>query len=467
MLLSFFITKTMFYANIYPMSKIQDNKMEEIISLCKRRGFIFQGSEIYGGLSGFFDYGPLGVELKKNIENIWWEMFVTKRDDIFGLDATQIMHPKTFEASGHAKNFADPMVEDIKTKKKYRADQLLEDLGEDVSSMSPQDMDSFIKEKGIKSPDGNELGRVTKFNMMFSTIVGASGDEDSRTYFRPETAQGIFTNYKNVLDSLHPKIPFGIAQIGKSFRNEVAPRDFIFRIREFTQMEIEFFIKKEDWKDHFENFRKSTWDFIEAVGINKEIVSEFDVPAEDRAHYSEKTIDFEFEYPFGKKELFGLAYRTDYDLKNHSEVSRTDLSYFDQQTGERFIPHVIEPSLGLERTVLAVLTSAYHEDEMNGEKRVFLKLPKEIAPYQFAVSPLLKNKPELVALAREIYENLKSKGVRVIFDDNGNIGKRYRRQDEIGTPSCITVDFDSLEDQTVTLRDRDTGEQKRVKIEDL
>ena len=449
------------------MSKIQDNKMEEIISLCKRRGFIFQGSEIYGGLSGFFDYGPLGVELKKNIENIWWEMFVTKRDDIFGLDATQIMHPKTFEASGHAKNFADPMVEDIKTKKKYRADQLLEDLGEDVSSMSPQDMDSFIKEKGIKSPDGNELGRVTKFNMMFSTIVGASGDEDSRTYFRPETAQGIFTNYKNVLDSLHPKIPFGIAQIGKSFRNEVAPRDFIFRIREFTQMEIEFFIKKEDWKDHFENFRKSTWDFIEAVGINKEIVSEFDVPAEDRAHYSEKTIDFEFEYPFGKKELFGLAYRTDYDLKNHSEVSRTDLSYFDQQTGERFIPHVIEPSLGLERTVLAVLTSAYHEDEMNGEKRVFLKLPKEIAPYQFAVSPLLKNKPELVALAREIYENLKSKGVRVIFDDNGNIGKRYRRQDEIGTPSCITVDFDSLEDQTVTLRDRDTGEQKRVKIEDL
>jgi len=454
MLLSFFITKTMFYANIYPMSKIQDNKMEEIISLCKRRGFIFQGSEIYGGLSGFFDYGPLGVELKKNIENIWWEMFVTKRDDIFGLDATQIMHPKTFEASGHAKNFADPMVEDIKTKKKYRADQLLEDLGEDVSSMSPQDMDSFIKEKGIKSPDGNELGRVTKFNMMFSTIVGASGDEDSRTYFRPETAQGIFTNYKNVLDSLHPKIPFGIAQIGKSFRNEVAPRDFIFRIREFTQMEIEFFIKKEDWKDHFENFRKSTWDFIEAVGINKEIVSEFDVPAEDRAHYSEKTIDFEFEYPFGKKELFGLAYRT-------------DLSYFDQQTGERFIPHVIEPSLGLERTVLAVLTSAYHEDEMNGEKIVFLKLPKEIAPYQFAVSPLLKNKPELVALAREIYENLKSKGVRVIFDDNGNIGKRYRRQDEIGTPSCITVDFDSLEDQTVTLRDRDTGEQKRVKIEDL
>jgi glycyl-tRNA synthetase len=449
-------------------TSLETSRMEEIISLCKRRGFVFQGSEIYGGLSGFFDYGPLGVELKKNIENVWWDMFVTKRDDIYGLDATQIMHPNVFQASGHAKNFADPMVEDLKTNKKYRADQLLEDAGEeDVETMSTEQMNELIQEKGIKSPDGNELGKVTRFNMMFSTVVGATADEDSKTYFRPETAQGIFTNYKNVIDSLHPKIPFGIAQIGKAFRNEIAPRDFIFRIREFTQMEIEYFVRKENWKESFENFRESTWDFCEAVGINKDLVSEYDVPKDDLAHYSEKTIDFEFEYPFGKKELFGLAYRTDYDLKNHAEVSRVDLSFFDQQKNERFIPHVIEPSLGLERTVLAVLTSAYYEDEMNGEKRVFLKLPANIAPYQYAVSPLLKNKPELVSLAREIYEDLKSKGFRVIFDDNGNIGKRYRRQDEIGTPKCITIDFDSLEDQTVTVRDRDTGEQERVKIEEL
>jgi len=441
--------------------------MEKIISLCKRRGFIFQGSEIYGGLSGFYDYGPLGVELKKNVENMWWNMFVTKREDIFGLDATQIMHPNVFQASGHAKNFADPMVEDIKTNKKYRADQLLEDVGEDVSGLSNEEMDKLIEEKEIKSPDGNNLGKVTRFNMMFSTTVGATGSEDSKTYFRPETAQGIFTNYKNVVDSLHPKMPFGIAQIGKSFRNEIAPRDFLFRIREFSQMEIEFFVKAEDWEEYFEDFRKSVWEFIEKVGIDKDKVSEFNVPDEDRAHYSERTIDFEFEYPFGKKELYGLAYRTDYDLKNHGEVSKVDLNYFDVQTGERFIPHVIEPSLGLERTILAVLLSAYQEDEMNEEKRVFLKLPAEIAPYQFAVSPLLKNKPELVDLARKVYSELKEKGYRVIFDDNGNIGKRYRRQDEIGTPNCITIDFDSLEDDTVTVRDRDTGKQKRIKIEEL
>lgn len=447
--------------------KKESETMEKIISLCKRRGFIFQGSEIYGGLSGFFDYGPLGVQLKKNIENLWWDIFVTKRDDIFGVDATLIMHPNVYIASGHAKNFADPMVEDLKTKRKYRADQLLEDIGEDVSAMSPEEMDNLIEEKGIKSPDGNQLGKVTKFNMMFTTSVGSTSDENSRTFLRPETAQGIFTNYKNVVDSLHPKIPFGIAQIGKSFRNEIAPRDFLFRIREFSQMEIEYFIKSNQWEEIFEDFRKEMWNFIERVGIDKDKTTELEVPEESLAHYSKRTIDFEFEYPFGKKELYGLAYRTDYDLKNHGVVSKTDLSYFDQETNERFIPHVIEPSLGVERTFLAVLLSSYKEDEMNGEGRVYLKLPEEIAPYQFAVSPLLKNKPELVKLAREVFESLKNKGYRVIFDDNGNIGKRYRRQDEIGTPKCITIDFDSLEDNSVTVRDRDTGKQERVKIEDL
>jgi glycyl-tRNA synthetase len=328
-------------------------------------------------------------------------------------------------------------------------------------------MNQIIVEKGIKSPDGNPLGEVTQFNMMFQTFVGANADSESRTFLRPETAQGIFTNYKNVLDALHPKLPFGIGQIGKSFRNEIAPRDFLFRVREFSQMEVEYFVDPKDWELYFEKFQKKVWDFISTVGIDVSKVSELEVADEDRAFYSKRTIDFEFEYPFGKKELYGLAYRTDYDLKGHGEVSKVDLSYFDEERKERFIPHVIEPSFGLERTILAILSSAYSEDEVNGETRVFLKLNKNIAPYQCAVFPLLKNKPDLVAKAKEVYDLLKKKGIRVMFDDNGNIGKRYRRQDEIGTPECITVDFDTLEDNTVTVRDRDTGEQKRVKIEEL
>lgn len=442
-------------------------QMEKIVSLCKRRGFFFRGSEIYGGIAGFFDYGPLGVALKKNVETIWWNMFVENPEDMYGLDATLIMHPDVYQASGHAKNFADPMVEDLKTHKKYRADTLLEDAGLDPAGLTPEGMNTLIKEHALKSPDGNLLGDVMQFNMMFQTFVGANADSESRTFLRPETAQGIFTNYKNVLDTLHPKLPFGIGQIGKSFRNEIAPRDFLFRVREFSQMEVEYFVDPKDWEIYFEKFQKRVWDFIKEVGINSSIVSEREIPAEDRAHYSKRTIDFEFEYPFGKKELYGLAYRTDYDLKNHGEVSKVDLSYFDEESRERFIPHVIEPSFGLERTILAILISAYSEDVVNGETRVFLKLKPEVAPYQYAVFPLLKNKPELVTKAKEVYELLKKKGVRVLFDDNGNIGKRYRRQDEIGTPYCITIDFDTLEDNTVTVRDRDTGEQKRVKVEEL
>jgi len=448
-------------------SNTHQEKMEKIVSLCKRRGFFYKGSEIYGGMAGFFDYGPLGVALKKNIEKIWWNMFVDSEENMFGVDATLVMHPNVYQASGHAKNFADPMVEDLKTNKRYRADHILEENKIDVTGLTPEQMNSLIKEKGIKSPDGNLFGEVTQFNMMFQTFVGANADSESKTYLRPETAQGIFTNYKNVLDSFHPKLPFGIGQIGKSFRNEIAPRDFLFRVREFSQMEVEYFVAPETWESNFEFFQKRVWEFISAVGIDAKKVSELEVSPEDRAHYSERTIDFEFEYPFGKKELYGLAYRTDYDLKNHGEVSKVDLSFFDEDKKERFIPHVIEPSFGLERTILAILSSAYSEDEVNGETRVFLKLIPEIAPYQFAVFPLLKNKPELVEKAKEVYSVLKQRGVRVIFDDNGNIGKRYRRQDEIGTPSCITIDYDTLEDSTVTVRDRDTGEQKRVKIEEL
>jgi glycyl-tRNA synthetase len=442
-------------------------QMEKIVSLCKRRGFFFRGSEIYGGLAGFYDYGPLGVMLKKNVENIWWNMFVDSPEDMYGIDATLIMHPQTYQASGHAKNFADPMVEDTKTGKRYRADHLLEDNNVVVTGLTPEQMNTLIIEKGIKSPDGHPVGPVMQFNMMFQTFVGATADVDSKTYLRPETAQGIFTNYKNVLDTLHPKLPFGIGQIGKSFRNEIAPRDFLFRVREFSQMEVEYFVDPKDWELYFEKFQKKVWNFIDVVGIEKTKVSELEVADEDRAFYSKRTIDFEFEYPFGKKELYGLAYRTDYDLKGHGEVSKVDLSYFDEETRERFVPHVIEPSFGLERTILAILATAYSEDEVNGETRVFLKLKPEVAPYQYAVFPLLKNKPELVSKAKEVYDLLKKKGVRVMFDDNGNIGKRYRRQDEIGTPYCVTIDFDTLEDTTVTVRDRDTGEQKRVKIEEL
>lgn len=448
-------------------SNEHQEQMEKIVSLCKRRGIFFKGSEIYGGMAGFFDYGPLGVMIKKNVESIWWNMFVESPEDMHGIDAALVMHPQVYQASGHAKNFADPMIEDLKTKKRYRADHILEEHGVSIVGLSPDEMNKIIVERAIKSPDGNPFGEVTQFNMMFQTFVGANADSESKTYLRPETAQGIFTNYKNVLDTLHPKLPFGIGQIGKSFRNEIAPRDFLFRVREFSQMEVEYFVDPKDWKLYFEKFQKKVWDFIELVGIDSTKVSELEVAPEDRAHYSERTIDFEFEYPFGKKELYGLAYRTDYDLKNHGEVSKVDLSYFDEERRERFIPHVIEPSFGLERTILAILASAYHEDEVNGETRVFLELTSEIAPYQFAVFPLLKNKPELVAKAREVYELLKKKGLRVMFDDNGNIGKRYRRQDEIGTPSCITIDFDTLEDTTVTVRNRDTGEQERVKIEEL
>lgn len=397
--------------------------MEKIVSLCKRRGFVYQGSEIYGGLAGTWDYGPLGVALKNNIKNIWWSMFVDNRDDMYGLDAAIIMNPKAWEASGHVSGFADPLA------------------------------------------DG------TKFNTMFKTSVGA-GEEAMVAYLRPETAGGIFVNFKNVVDTFHPKLPFGIAQIGKAFRNEIAPRDFIFRVRELEQMEIEYFVKESDWEGKFEEWRTAVHSFNKCVGIPEQSVHELEVADTDRAHYSKRTIDFEFDFPFGKKELYGLAYRTDFDLKAHEVGSGKDLSYFDEDTKEKVTPHVIEPSFGVERTFLAVLASAYAEDEQGGEKRVYLKFNPKVAPVKAAVFPLLKNKPELVEKAREIYQALKKEIPQIMWDDNGNIGKRYRRQDEIGTPFCITVDFDTLGEKpelkdTVTLRDRDTGGQTRVAVADL
>lgn len=450
-----------------------NEQMEAIISLAKRRGFIYQGSEIYGGLAGTWDYGPLGVALKKNIENIWWKMFVDDREDMYGIDAAILMNPKAWVASGHVGGFSDPLVEDLKTKKRYRADHLLEENNIDPKGMTLSDMDEAIKKHAIKSPEKNPLGEVRQFNMMFQTQVGATEDASSVTYLRPETAGGMFVNYKNVLDSLHPKLPFGLGQIGKAFRNEIAPRDFIFRVRELEQMEIEYFVRSQDWEEYFEHWRGEIWKFISAIGLSKNKVHELEVADGDRAHYSKRTIDFEYDFPFGRKELYGLAYRTDFDLKSHQEGSKVNLEYYDEETKEHFLPHVIEPSFGLGRTILAVLAEAYTEDEMGGEKRVYLKFSPEVAPVLVAVFPLLKNKPELVAKAREVYMLLKKQlGGRVIFDDNGNIGKRYRRQDEIGTPYCVTIDFDTLgenpdQKDTVTLRNRDTGEQKRTAIGDL
>ncbi len=422
--------------------------MESIISLAKRRGFIFQGSEVYGGLAGTWDYGPLGVALKNNIKNIWWKRFVDSRDDIFGMDAAILMNQNVWKATGHADGFSDPLVECSKCKHRFRADQL---------------------EDKKKCPDcGGALGTEKQFNMMFQTHVGAIQDDSSISYLRPETAQGMFVNFKNIVDSLHPKLPFGMAQVGKAFRNEIAPRDFLFRAREFEQMEIEYFVKPDNWQDTFNSFVKEMRAFIDDVGIDQKKVYEHEIPESERAFYSMRTIDFEYDFPFGKKELYGLAYRTDYDLKRHSDFSKVDLSYYDEESKERFIPHCIEPSFGLDRTLLAVLCDSYREDDMDGEKRVYLKLVPAVAPYKVAVFPLLRNKPELIAKAEQIYKNIKDVISATTFDDNGNIGKRYRRQDEIGTPYCVTIDFETIEKGNgVTVRDRDSGKQERVAENDL
>ncbi len=421
----------------------KEDLMEMLVSLAKRRGFIFQGSEIYGGLAGTWDYGPYGVALKNNIKALWWKRFVTDRDDMYGMDAAILMNPRTWEATGHASGFSDPLVECKKCHHRFREDQLTD----------PK-----------KCPDcGGTFGEVKQFNMMFKTQVGATGEASSISYLRPETAQGMFVNFKNLMDSQHPAMPFGMAQIGKAFRNEIAPRDFLFRSREFEQMEIEYFVDPKDWEKTFEHFRDEVHAFNNDIGLKREQVHELEVPDADRAFYSKRTIDFEFDFPFGRKELYGLAYRTDYDLTRHAEYSKVDLSYFDEAEKRRFTPHVIEPSFGVDRSLLAVLSTAYTEDEMGGEKRVFLKFAPAVAPVKIAVFPLLKNKPVLVEKARDIFRMLKKEFGAVEFDDNGNIGKRYRRQDEIGTPYCVTVDFDTIEKNAgVTVRDRDTGKQERV-----
>ena len=490
--------------------KSENNLLEEIVSLSKRKGFVFQSSEIYGGLNGFFDYGPLGVELRKNIKDAWWEDMVRRRDDVIGLDSSIIMNPKIWKASGHIDGFTDPMVDCKESKMRYRADQLFaaevlvdgESLGW-VSLLESENMQSVAQEQAenkkrkeskqgelqdlilrpydeltekeqllVPSPATGKVGSLTpprEFNMMFETHVGALRDGSSKCYLRPETAQGIFANFKNIVDTGRVKVPFGIAQIGKAFRNEITPRNFIFRSREFEQMEIEYFIPpgESEWQRHHQewiNVRKS---WFSSIGLTKDCLGEEVHPQDKLAHYARACTDITYKFPFGEHELEGIAARGNFDLTQHQEHSGKSLEYFDENLKEKYLPHVIEPSLGVDRTFLAVLCSAYSVDEIDGEKRTVLRFHPRVAPIKAGIFPLVKNKPELVEVAKKLYERLQRKW-NVVYDQSGAIGRRYRRIDEAGVPFGITVDFESLEgDGSFTVRDRDSTEQVRMSEEEL
>lgn len=445
--------------------------LDSVVSLSKRRGFIFQGSEIYGGINGFWDYGPLGTELKRNIRETWWKDTVQTREDVVGLDAAIIMHPRTWEASGHLGGFSDPMIDCKTCKKRFKADNFCEEQGKELIVNEDK---SFKMPEGMKctSCGSSDLTEPRAFDLMFKTFVGPMEDEASVAYLRPETAQGIFAQFANVLSTSRQKVPFGIAQIGKAFRNEVNPRNYTFRSREFEQMELEFFIKPgtdAEWHEYWVNKRM---EWYKIIGLPPEDLK-FDIhPEEKLAHYASACTDIAYKFPFGSQELEGIAARGNFDLSKHQEYSGKSMEYFDQETNEKFIPHVIEPSAGVDRIALAILCNAYTEEEIPGGKdgktevRTVMKFAPKIAPVKAAVFPLLKNKPELVSKSREVFMSL-NKNWPCFFDQVGAIGRRYRRQDEIGTPYGITIDFDTLEDNTVTLRDRDTMVQKRVNINDL
>ncbi len=436
-------------------------RMEKIVSLCKRRGFIFQSSEIYGGLNGCWDYGPLGVELKRNVKDYWWRTMVRERDDVVGMDGAILMSRAVWKASGHEQTFTDPMVDCRTCKARLRADQLPEKNGV----------------KQCPNCGGKDLTAPRAFNLMFKTFVGATEDEESVTYLRPETAQSIFVQFKNVLDTARKKLPFGIAQIGKAFRNEINPRNYIFRSREFEQMELEYFCRPEQGMELLEYWKEERLKFYENIGIARDKLHVLTVPEADRAFYSKGTYDIEYDFPFGRQELEGVAYRTDYDLKQHQEASGKPLDYFDEETKQRFIPHVVEPSAGVDRTVLALLCNAYDEETVTDEKgktetRIVMRFHPRIAPIKVGVFPLLKNNEQLVSKSREIVALLRPH-LNVFYDETGAIGRRYRRQDEAGTPFGLTIDFETLGEKdpalrdTVTLRERDSMKQERVKISDL
>jgi glycyl-tRNA synthetase len=442
---------------------MKEINLEEITSLCKRRGFVFPASEIYGGISGFWDYGPLGVELANKIKAEWWRAVVTEKDNVFGVDGAIIQNPKLWEASGHVAGFTDPLVDCKNCQARLRADHL---AGTDSTNL--EELKDLLKDVACPKCGKKTLTEPRTYNMMMKTWVGPVEDESSVAYLRPETAGSIFTNYENVRETMRAKLPFGIAQIGKAFRNEISPRDFIFRVRELEQMEMQYFIRSNQQEEVYESWRNFAWNFlVERLGIDESNLQWHEHEENERAHYASAAHDIYFNFPQGFKELWGTHNRTDFDLANHQRVSGKDLQYFDDATKEKFLPYVIESSVGVGRMFLAVLTDAYNEEEVNGSKRVVLKLKPELAPYKFLVSPLLKNKPELVEKAEEVFSTLKLKHGNVLYDDNSNVGKRYRRADEIGVPKCITIDFQTLEDGTVTVRDRDTMEQIRVKIEDI
>lgn len=448
----------------------KDNvRMEKITNLARKRGFIYAGSEIYGGLANSWDYGPLGVELKNNLKKLWWKRFVNDRRNMVGLDSAVIMHPKVWEASGHVSSFSDALVDCKKCKNRFRADHLIEDAaGLDVEGKTEKEIAEVLKSKKIKCPNcgAKSWTDPRNFNLLFKTYIGVLEDKKSQTYLRGETAQGMFVDFKQILETSRKKIPFGIAQIGKAFRNEVTPGNYIFRTREFEIAELEYFISpKANWNEIFDAWLKSMTSFAKEIGLTDKKIHLHEIPAEKLAHYSKRTVDIEYDFPFGQKELWGIAYRTDYDLKRHQEYSKQDLTYFDPETGERYIPHVIEPTFGVERTMLAVLDSCYTEEKVKEETRIVLKLPAVLAPVKVAVLPLSKNE-KLTPLAGKVYESLRDFFVTE-YDDTQSIGKRYRRQDEIGTPLCVTIDFESKEDKAVTVRNRDTMQQKRVKITDL
>jgi glycyl-tRNA synthetase len=444
--------------------------MEKMVAFCKRRGFVYQSSEIYGGLRSSYDYGPLGVEMKRNIKEEWWRSLVHTRDDVVGLDAAIIMHPKVWEASGHTATFNDMLVESRTSKRRYRADHLIEDAtGIDAEGLSPEELTRIIQEDDrVKDPvdGGRDFAPVRPFNLMFETYMGPVKSEENLAYLRPETAQGIFVNFKNVTQTSRVKVPFGIAQQGKSFRNEITPGNFIFRTREFEQMEMEFFVEPGTDEEWHEYWIEERWNWYLNLGIREENLRRYEHPKEKLSHYSKRTVDIEYNYPFaGWSELEGVANRTDYDLRQHAEFSGENLEYIDQATNKRYYPYVIEPAVGPDRIMLAFLMDAYTEEEVNGEERTVLKLHPRIAPTKAAVFPLSKKEP-VSTIARELYDDLKG-DYRLFYDDSGSIGRRYRRQDEAGTPFCVTVDFDTIQDKQVTIRDRDTLEQERVPIESV
>jgi glycyl-tRNA synthetase len=442
--------------------------MDKIVAFCKRRGFVYQSSEIYGGIRSSYDYGPLGVEMKRNIKEEWWRRMVHMREDMVGLDSAIIMHPRVWEASGHTATFNDMLVESRTSKRRYRADHLIEDAtGIDAEGLSPEELTRIIQEDDrVKDPvdGGRDFAPVRPFNLMFETYMGPVKTPENLAYLRPETAQGIFVNFKNVLQTSRVKVPFGIAQQGKSFRNEITPGNFIFRTREFEQMEMEFFVEPGTDEEWHEYWIEERFNWYLGLGLKAENLRRYEHPQEKLSHYAKRTVDIEYDYAsVGWSELEGIANRTDYDLKQHAKYSGENLEYFDQATNNRYVPYVIEPAVGPDRIMLAFLVDAYTEEEVNGEARTVLKLHPRIAPTKAAVFPLSKKEP-VSTIAHELYDDLKG-DYRLFYDDSGSIGRRYRRQDEAGTPFCVTVDFDTIDDKKVTIRDRDTLEQERVPIE--